>query len=265
MNKYQRAVLLAAGSVISAVQLYAISENGIDESWGWAVSFLIAAGLLFIGLSSSSGNRFWRLLERVIPPSTPVPLKRAAPLPRPRNGPLTSWPTPPKPDKHAYGIHISELDLAIESVKAYTNKTKVFYELQGNGKSLNWNCCALIYASMRYATRKAKQTIHRVVWNTITHSVVVRMTTDEKDGVGVGDPGYESLEAEAYRQLELIDKAVEDALAGKGPYELEPVVRVLAAMFGARDESVKALAAAVGINANTAHTKIIPEMVKALS
>ena len=57
MNKSQRGVLIATGLLIALVQTAGILDNGLDDSRGWAVSFLIAALLLFFGLGT------WRSLD----------------------------------------------------------------------------------------------------------------------------------------------------------------------------------------------------------
>lgn len=256
MNKYQRAVLIGVGLVIAAIQLYGIAEYGLDDSRGWPISFLISAVLLFVGLGSWQG--IGNLLNRK-PALAPVESNLQA-----RAASITKNPeAPPKggrPDKYEFGIHISELDIAIEAHKNYAEKTKLFGPLEGNGRSLNWNCCASVYASMRYAARKTEMRIHGSIWNTIIRAMVVRMTTDEIEGVGMGDPGYEQLETDAYADIERINGAVEDALSGKGAYAIEPIVNVLAIMFGARGEAVKALSAMVLMNAEKANQKILPEL-----
>lgn len=261
MNKYQRAVLIGVGVVIAVIQLYGIGEYGLDDSRGWPVSFLISAVLLFVGLGSWQGiGAFLNRKPDVSPPQThrnvpASPTERGA-EPRPQNQ---------KTDKYEFGIHISELDIAIEAHKNYAEKTSMFGPLEGNGRSLNWNCCASVYASMRYAARKTEMRVHAMVWNTIIHAIVVRMATEEIDGVGMGDPGYEQLEKDAYTDVERINKAVEDALSGKGSYAIEPIVNVLAMMFGSRGQAVKALSAMVMMNAETAQKKILPELLSDLS
>lgn len=257
MNKYQRAVLIAIGLAIAAIQLYGIGNDGLGESRGWAVSFLISAALLFVGLGSWEGFAFWKP-KLVKPNQEPV---RAPGSPIRTETELTGV----KSEKYEYGIHISELDIAIEAHQGYAKKLNLYAPLEGNAKSLNWNCCASVYASMRFAARKTEMKVHNSVWNTIIKAIVVRMTVDEVKGVGMGDPGYEKLEADAYSDIERINQSVEDALAGKGSYLFEPVVNVLAMMFGSKGEAVKALSAMVGINAEAAHKKILPELLADLS
>ena len=266
MNKYQRGILVGAGIAIAAYQAYGISEDGLSESRGWAVSFLIAAILLFVGSGDWSGliSRFRNTSPGQVNQQKPSPANGVSspspsqPTPRPQEQPA------PK-GKHAYGLHISELDLAIESAKGYAEKTNMFHPLQGNGKALHWNSCKLIYAAMRVAARKGKMNISAMVWNTITRAMVVRMTTEGDDAIPMGSTGFKILESEAYGELKALDGAVEAVLAGKGAYELEPVVTLLATSFGARGESVKALSAAVLIYANEAHSKIVPELLEDLS
>jgi len=260
MNKNQRIVLIAAGAIIAIFQLYGIATFGLDESRGWAVSFLIAAGLIFLGLGTWDVARLFK--GRTDVDEKPLesanlrqPSKRAAPNAAP----------PKNSGKYAYGIHISEFDIAIETHKSFAQKTSIFHHLQGNGRSLDWNCCASVYASMRYAARKKAMRIHNVVWNTIVHAAVVRMCADEIDGVGIGSPGYDELEAEAYGDLKLIDQAVEAAIAGKGAYEFEPIVTTLAMMFGTGASEIKPLSAIIGMNATAAHEKILPELLADLS
>lgn len=55
MNKYQRIVLIAAGALIALLQLIGIGNYGLDDSKGWAISFLISAALLFVGFGSWDG------------------------------------------------------------------------------------------------------------------------------------------------------------------------------------------------------------------
>lgn len=261
MNKYQRGVLIGVGLIIAIIQLYGISEYGLDDSRGWPVSFLISAVLLFVGLGSWQG--FGSFLSRK-PVAQPLQTHRGPTLP-PTARKADLRPQNQKPDKYKFGIHISELDIAIEAHKNYAEKTTLFALLEGNGRSLNWNCCASIYASMRYAARKTEMHVHAMVWNTITHAIVVRMATQEIQGVGMGDPRYEQLEKDAYTDVERINKAVEDALTGKGSYAIEPIINVLAIMFGSRGQAVKALSAMVIINAEIAQKKILPELLADLS
>lgn len=260
MNKYQRGVLIGAGLAIAAYQVYGIAEDGLEYSKGWAVSFLIAAALLFVGLGDWSG-----LLGKMrgkAPASPALPPKPAA---QPQSPPRSASAAPPKPDKHAYGVHVSELDLAIATAKNYAGKVQIFHPLQGNGRGLHWNACSMIYAAMRYAALKAKLNMHASIWNTIVRCVVVRMTTEGDDAVPMGNAGYEQLEGEAYQHLAIIDRSVDDALAGRGAYELEPVVKFLAAGFGARGEAVKGVAGGLGGFINNAHAKILPELLEDFS
>ena len=55
MNKYQRIVVIAAGALIALIQIIGIGKYGLDDSKGWAVSFLISAALLFVGFGSWDG------------------------------------------------------------------------------------------------------------------------------------------------------------------------------------------------------------------
>lgn len=261
MNKYQRAVLITAGLIIAAMQIYGISDNGLDDSRGWAVSFLISAVLLFVGLGSWQGFGAFFSKKPLVNPAQPTSAVATPPT-------VKSTPVQPqhtKPDKYEYGIHISELDIAIEAHKNYAEKTNLFGPLEGNGRSLNWNCCASVYASMRYAARKTEMRVHNSVWNTIIRAIVVRMSAEENEAVGMGDPGYKQLEDDAYADIDRINKAVEDALSEKGTYTIEPIVNVLAIMFGSRGEAVKALSAMVMMNAEKAQKKILPELLADLS
>lgn len=262
MNKYQRAVLIGVGLIIAIIQLYGIGEHGLDDSRGWAISFLISAVLLFIGFGSWQGFGAFFNKKVIGQNDRPTEAPVATP-PSQRNTPVQ--PQHNKPDKYEYGIHISELDIAIEAHKNYAQKTNLFAPLQGNGRSLNWNCCASVYASMRYAARKTEMRVHNMVWNTIIRAIVVRMSTEEIEGVGMGDPEYKTLEESAYTDIERINKVVEDAVAGKGGYEIEPIVKVLAIMFGSRGEAIKALSAMVLMNAEKAQKKILPELLADLS
>ena len=256
MNKYQRAALIVAGIAIAVIQFYGIANDGLSDSRGWAISFLISAGLLFVGLGS--WERFGSLFGRPAVHLPPVE-KRTE-----QSRPIKSAPTE-KPVKGEYGIHISELDLAIETHIQYANDMKLHGPLEGNGRSLRWNCCASIYGSMRYAARKTSMTVHLVVWNSIKHAIVVRMTVDEIDGVGLGHPDYAVLEQDAYNYVELIDRAVDDVLASKGSYPLEPLVQRLGMMFGTQAGDVKALAAIALNNADRAHKKILPELLESFA
>lgn len=263
MNKYQRIVLITVGALIALIQIIGIGEYGLDDSKGWAVSFLISAALLFIGLGSWDGIGVF--FQRI----------RSGTLSAMNRGQEQTAQT--KEMKHdvsrkaaipeQYGIHITELDLAIETHKNYAKSQKIYVPLKGNGKSINWNSCASVYASMRYAARKAEMNISGLVWNTILHAVVVRMATAERTGIRMGDPGYKELESEAYNNLEVIDKKVEESLQGKGTYPIEPVVSFLIGMFGGHQDhnAIKALSAIVLINAETAHKKIIPELLQSFS
>lgn len=260
MNKYQRAALITVGAVIAVIQLYGIANDGLSESRGWAVSFLIAALLLFVGF----GSREWlgTLLGKT---SSNVPLKNVlnerAPLAvegRPRAKPVTRR-------RNDHGIHISELDIAIETHITYAEQYSLWGPLRGNGRSCRWNCCASVYGSMRYAARKTAMNVHLVVWNSIRRSIEVRMATEEVSGVGMGDPEYAALERDAIGDLELIEKAVEDVLASKGSYPLEPLVQQLMSMFGTPIEGRKPLAAILLINSGKAEEKILPELLDAFA
>jgi hypothetical protein len=253
MNKVQRGVLIATGLIIASVQTAGILANGLDDSHGWALSFLIAVSLLFVGLGT------WPYLNALPGRRTDTPPRRTLPS--------VSPPPPPAPQQHPdidkpkYGIHISELDIAIRTVENYAKAQNLYQPLQGNGKSLKWNSCAFVYASMRYAARKTDMKLHNVVWNTIVRSLVVRMTTDEVKGVGMGDAGYKNLERDAYDDVERLDKAVDAALDGGSA--LEPLIGALGLMFGTRDaEPFKALKAAVYINAENANQKVLPELLE---
>ncbi len=107
--------------------------------------------------------------------------------------------------------------------------------------------------------------VHLVVWNSIRRSIEVRMATEEVSGVGMGDPEYAALERDAIGDLELIEKAVEDVLASKGSYPLEPLVQQLMSMFGTPIEGRKPLAAILLINSGKAEEKILPELLDAFA
>lgn len=263
MNKYQRAALLGIGLIIAVVQLVGIADHGLDENKGWAVSLLISAVLIFVG----SGTSFdW------------LPGLRN-PSPKPTEAAPTRTPSPPKASstaqrtatsssagKYDFGVHISELDIAIEAHKKYVEKCKIDDPLGGNGRSLNWNCCTSIYASMRLAALKGQMRIHASVWNTIVRAMVIRMATQEKEGVGMGDAEFEELESDAYSTLNRMNKAVDEALNEKGDFLVQPIAYALAQDFG-KDvgEPFKALSAIIVINAETAHKKILPELLADLS
>lgn len=266
MNKYQRIVLIAVGVLIAVIQLVGISDHGLDDSKGWAISFLISAILLFIGFGSWEGVIAAIFQRGQAKPDVEQKTQSFSNTPdRPIK--TNKAETEKQVNKHDYGIHISEMDIAIEAHKNYAENQKIFVPLSGNGKSINWNCCVSVYASMRYAARKAEMRISGMIWNTIIHSMVVRMATQEIKGIGMGDPGYQELENEAYQNLELLDKKVEEALDGKGKYAIEPIVTQLIFMFGGHQDSnaLKALSALVLINAEKAHQKIIPELLQDLS
>lgn len=263
MNKYQRIVLIAAGALIAFIQIIGISEYGLDESKGWAFSFLISAALLFVGLGSWDGlGAFLRKIRNEKILTTNQGRRPTSPAVESKQS-IHQKPLIPK----QYGIHISELDIAIEAHKEYAKTQKIYVPLSGNGKSINWNSCASVYASMRYAARKAEMKISSMVWNTILHALVVRMATEEVEGVGMGDPRFQELENEAYQSLEVIDKKVEESMQGKGAYAIEPLVSFLILEFGGHQNqnAIKALSAIVLINAETAHKKIIPEFLQDLS
>ena len=248
--------------IIAAIQLHGISDRGLDDNKGWALSFLISAVLLFIGLGSWQGFSAY-FNKRATANPAQLPTGAAMTPPAVKSKPALSQQN--KPDKYEFGIHISELDIAIEAHKNYAEKTSLFASLEGNAKSLNWNCCASVYASVRFAARKTDMRVHNSVWNTIIRAIVVRMTTEEDDDVGMGDPGYQQLENEAYADIERINKSVEDSLSGKGSYAIEPIVNVLAIMFGSSGKGVKALSAMVMMNTEKAQKKILPEMLADLS
>lgn len=260
MNRYQRIVLIGVGVVIAIVQLYGISEYGLNDSRGWAVSFLIAAALLFVGLGSWKG--IGNFLSRVAPKH---PRNTVAPATSKVASSAKTQPKRETPDKYQYGIHISELDIAIETHKKYAEKTKLVASQKGNGRSLNWNCCASVYASVRYVARKTGMQINRIVWNTIVRAIVVRMSTEESEGIGMGHPAYKELEESAYADVDRINDSVERALAGEGAFEIEPMVKVLASMFGSSGEAIKALSAMVMMNAESAQQKILPELLADLA
>lgn len=255
MNKIQRAVLLVTGLLIAAIQLIWIAEKGLDESRGWAISFLISAFLLFVGAGTWKGfgrPTFISRPENVLPP--PIRAEDTKPAsPSTKNA-------QEQPDKHRFGIHISELDIAIEAHKSAAGKYRLCHSLKGNGRSLTWNCCASVYASMRFAARKTNLKVHNSVWNTIIHATVVRMTSDNDDDLGIGDPGYDALEREAYIDVERLNTAVDAALKAE---HVEPVATVLARMFGTPDgEPRKWLVAHFAANADWANQKILPELLE---
>lgn len=257
MNKNQKIVLIFAGALIALIQLYGINAYGLDENRGWPISFLIAAGLLFIGLGN--WKNMFSFLERHRPIPTPPPSKAVSRTPpnRPQ--------APVKGNKFQYGIHISELDIAIESHKSFAKKTGIITPKGGNKRSPNWNCAASVYASIRYVTQKTDLEISQIVWNTIVRAVIIRMSTEETPEIKMGSPGFNELEAAAYADLKAIDAAVDDAINGKGKFALEPIVQCLAEMFGTTGESLKALSAIIGMNADAAHKKILPELLEDLS
>lgn len=261
MNKYQRAVLIGVGLIIAVIQLNGINDSGLDNNRGWAVSFLISAVLLFIGFGSWQGVGAILNRKTLMSPAQPID----AVVTRATAKSPSVQTQHNKPDKYEFGIHINELDIAIEAHKNYAEKTDLFSPFEGNGRSLNWNCCASVYASMRYAARKTEMRVHNSVWNTIIRAIVVRMSTEENEAVGMGDPEFKQLDEEAYTDIERINKAVEDALSGKGTYAIEPIVNVLGIMFGSRGEAIKALSAIVMINAEKAQKKILPELLADLS
>lgn len=227
MNKYQRGVLIGTGLAIAAYQIYGIAEDGLEYSEGWAISFLIAAGLLFVGLGD------WTGLIAKLKSASPQPPKEQRPIP-PSASSKPAPVVPNKPDKHAYGLHISELDLAIASAAKYAEKAQIFHALQGNGLGLHWNSCSLIYAAMRYAATKGKMNISSMVWNTMMRAVIVRMTTEGDAAIPMGTSEYEELEARAYKHLGTINRITDDAIAKGGTYDAKPIVDFLAAGFGAR-------------------------------
>jgi hypothetical protein len=263
MNKYQRIALLGIGLIIAVVQLVGIADHGLDDNKGWAVSLLISAVLIFVG----SGTSFdWLAMPRrpTPKPSEPErvpsqPQHATAAVERKSGSPSTAG-------KYDFGIHISELDIAIEAHKKYAERCQIDDPLGGNGRSLNWNCCSSIYASMRLAALKGQMRIHASVWNTIVRGMVIRMATQEKEGVGMGDPEFERLESDAYSDLNRMNKAVDEALKGNGEFFVQPITSALAQNFG-RDagEPLKALSAIIVINAETAHKKILPELLADLS
>jgi hypothetical protein len=263
MNKFQRTILIGIGLTIAVVQLVGIADHGLDENKGWAVSLLIAAALLFIGFGTSFD---W--LNQFRKPRNTTPVAPSSPNPpiAPPSKAVENRPRQPAPGKYDFGVHISELDIAIEAHRNYAERCKIDVSIQGNGRSLNWNCCMSVYASMRLAALKAQMRIHSGTWNTVVRAIVIRMATEEVEGVGIGDREFQALEAEAYSDLERINKAVEDALSGQGKFLVEPIANVLAQAFGTRSaEPLKALSAMILINAETAHKKILPEMLADLA
>lgn len=263
MNKFQRTILIGIGLTIAVVQLVGIADHGLDENKGWAVSLLIAAALLFVGFGTS-----FEWVSQFRKPRITTPVEPSAPNASvtPPSNAVDSRPRQPAPRKHDFGVHISELDIAIEAHKNYADRCQIDVSIQGNGHSLNWNCCMSVYASMRLAAMKAQMRIHSGTWNTVVRAIVIRMATEETEGVGIGDPEFQALEAEAYSDLERVNKSVDDALAGKGKFLVEPIASVLAQAFGTRNaEPLKALNAMILINAETAHKKIIPEMLADLA
>lgn len=264
MNKYQRGVLIAVGILIAVIQLVGINEHGLDESRGWAISFLISAVLLFIGFGSWDSIISVLFQRGQLNPKGKI--QASSHTKSPASEKIENIEVVP-PEIMNYGIHISEMDIAIEAHKSYAESHKIFVPLSGNGKSNHWNCCVSVYSSMRYAARKTNMKISGMVWNTIVHSVVVRMASQEKEGVSMGDTGYQGLEDEAYAILKLMDNKVEEAIAGKGAYTIEPVVNTLICLFGGHQDrdALKALSAMILINAEKAHQKIIPEILQNLA
>jgi hypothetical protein len=163
-------------------------------------------------------------------------------------------------------IKISELDIVIEAERAYQYKFQIYDPKMNGGKSLNWNCAACVYASMRLAAVKGKMAINTFAWNTIVHGMVIRMIVNEKEQVVVGSQRFKEQEAIAYQDIEQIDIKVDEAMQNKGPYMFEPLVDFLAAMAGcsSNPEAKKALSASIGLNAEHAYSKIIPELLHQL-
>jgi|GEM_PF-6689664 len=265
MNKYQRGVLIVTGILIAAFQIYGIDRDGLDGSRGWALSFVLAAVLLFIGRGSWKGfglTWFTKVVEK--PTSSSLVHSQSVRAKVEEKKPVGQ---PKQSNKYEYGIHISELDIAIEAHKKYCEKTGIDAHTSGNGRSLNWNCCLSIYASMRYVQRKLEMNIYPVVWNTIIHAIVVRMTSDEIEGVKMSqiDPVYVALEGEAYSQVEVINGAIEEALSDKWKHPVDPIIDTLETMFGADEETRNALVVIVMTNVDKAQEKIIPELLADLS
>lgn len=265
MTVLQRAILIVAGIVIAVVQLAGIDNNGLDESQGWAFALLIAAALLFIGVAPSL-DFLTKLRTPPAPPPTPPSTMRATPIAAPpRPAPVRPNPAPtPRPDKYQYGIHISELDIAISAHEGYAEQYGIYSPAHGNGQSLRWNCGASIYASIRLAKVKGKRDINWIVWNSIVAAVENRMSADDTEEVG--DPRYEQRKEAARRIIARIDRAVDEAVAGKGGFQVQPIARVVAEGFGVRGaKQLEALSAAIIINAETANRKILPELLEDFS
>ncbi len=264
MNKYQRGVLIGAGILIASIQIIGINDYGLDDSKGWAISFLISALLLFIGFSSPD----W--VEKVFRRHKSTNVAHNDNITDVKESVQVVGHTENKANsssKFNYGHHISELDVAIGTHINYAKEHSIHNPMKGNGKSINWSCCASVYASMRYAAMKSDLKINKMIWNTILHTIVVRMATKEKKNISMGTPGYNELENEAYKHLEAIDQMVVESLQGKGKYTIEPLVNLLITMFGCQNDSNadKALRTMVLINADVAYKKIIPELVEIFS
>lgn len=267
MNKYQRAVLVSAGVIIALIQLNGIFWNGLEDNRGWAVSFLIATLLLFVGLGSwESIGKFWRK-------QTPTSAKTAIAQDRSLSDPLVTRAKVKKARKDApqpsgegvppsvheaykYGGHISEMDI---SISAYTSiaEDEELLRPGGIGRSLNWNCCAAVYASMRFAERKKKMNVNVIVWNTIVHAITNRMMDGLDEDLDFHQ--RKMLEEAAYEEIENINAAVDQSVHGKGTYGHGPVIDHIAKLFGADESGITAIKGTFAHYANLSVEKIIPE------
>jgi hypothetical protein len=254
MNTLQRAALIAAGIAIALFQVRGIADDGIANNPGWAISFFISALLLVVGFASQEQLR--GVLSRFAKPQAQnrVVDQRIASA---KQGSVATEEQTVRRNRE-YGVHVSEMDIAIEAMIIYAKDHSLWHPLEGNGKTLRWNASLCVYASMRYAARTTGLTVHATVWNSIKHAIENRMMEDE-------DNRKTSHRQDAMSDMSAIEKAVEAALNVKGSYKLEPIVTAMAFMFGTQHDGVKPLAAIILICAGNADEKIIPELLETFS
>lgn len=259
MNKYQRGLLFLGGFGIAAFQINWIMEEGLDESRGWSTSLLIAIVLIIVALTPDDvlSSIFSRLTGRNADKGKSAPLE--LPAAAPASLTARSKPSPPAPkiaDPEA-----DKLEGALEDHKMYAEQQGIYDALAGGGRSLSWCCTLSLYASMRLVARTDKLAIHAVVWNSIVRRCTIDMMTEES--VGMGDNGYETLEAEAYSDIDTVNRIVDEADSGNR----SKIVGFLALGFGCAYNPVgsRSLAAIFDVNVERSRAEIIPHFLRAFS
>ena len=124
----------------------------------------------------------------------------------------------------------TEMDKAISELARLAQERSFYDPISAKGQSLNQCCCVFVYAAMRFAKYGMPGKVSNIVWTTISHLTVARMS----NGVLEGLDAFElerSLE-QYFVELREIDKNVDDSVRHFGLIPSHQFVEVLAKWFG---------------------------------